>query len=221
MEKNKKQYQLVIFDVDGTLMDTSEGLLQSTILMMEEMKYEIPCRDVLLSFVGPRIQDSLQRVYGLQGEELNQAATVFRNYYKKEQNLLRAKPYDGIFELLEYLKEKKMHMAVATNKRQDFVERLLEEYGFLPYVELICGTDLGGKLSKTDLIHKCTQEFSDCSLGETVLIGDSSYDAIAAHEAGIDFIGVTYGFDFHTKEDVIHWNNAGIADSPRKIKEIL
>lgn len=214
------KYKLIIFDVDGTLLDTSEGLLKSTISMMEEMKYEIPAQDVLLSFVGPRIQDSLQRVYSLQGEELNQAAAVFRNYYKDE-NLLLAEPYDGVFKLLEYLKKKRIHMAIATNKRQDFVEKLMEEYGFSPYIELICGTDLGGKLKKADLIHKCICKFPDYHKNEIVMIGDSSYDAIAAQEVGIDFIGVTYGFEFQTKEDVNKWKNVGIADNPITLKEMI
>lgn len=215
---DNKKYKLVIFDVDGTLLDTSEGLLNSTIYTINQLGYDMPSQDVLCSFIGPRIQDSFHRVYGLTGEELDRAATVFRNHYKKGDVLL-AKPYDGVYEILEWLKKMGMHIAVATNKRQDFVEELMGKYEFSPYIESVCGTDFEGKLQKADLIRMCIQGFSDCRTDEVVMIGDSSYDAIAAQDVGIDFIGVTYGFEFCTEEDVSRWANVGIADSLMMLKE--
>ena len=215
---DNKKYKLCIFDVDGTLLDTSEGLLSSTTYTIRQLGYDMPSQDVLRSFIGPRIQDSFQRVYGLTGEELDRAAAVFRNHYK-EGDVLLARPYDGVYEILEWLKKKGMHISVATNKRQDFVEELMKKYGFYPYIELVCGTDFEGKLKKADLIRMCMQEFSDCRTDESVMIGDSSYDAIAAQDVGIDFVGVTYGFDFRTEDDVRRWANVGIADSLMMLKE--
>lgn len=217
MEINRKKYKLVIFDIDGTLLDTSEGLLKSTVYTIKKLGYVMPPNEVLSSFIGPRVQDSFQRVYGLHGEELDRATTIFRNHYK-EGDVLLAKPYEGVYEVLDWLKERKIHMAVATNKRQDFTEALMEKFGLISYMEFVYGTDMEGKLKKVDLIRKCISSFSDCSKKETVMIGDSSYDAIAAHEAGVDFIGVTYGFDFHTKEEVGKWANIGCVVN---INEIL
>lgn len=220
MEMNKKKYKLAIFDVDGTLLDTSEGLLNSTIYTIKQLGYPMPSQEVLLSFIGPRIQDSFQRVYGLQGNELNEASTVFRNHYK-EGDVLLAKPYDGVYEILDWLKERKIHMAVATNKRQDFADKLMKKYNFMSYIELVYGTDFEGKLRKTDLIRMCIEKFPDCRADEVVMIGDSSYDAIAAQEAGVNFIGVTFGFEFSQKEDLNTWKNAGYADSFRALKDNL
>lgn len=217
MEANRKKYKLVIFDLDGTLLDTSEGLLSSTIYTIKRLGYDMPSREVLLSFVGPRIQDSFRRVYGLRGEELSAAAAVFMEHYKKGDVLL-AKPYEGVYDVLNRLSERKIHMAVATNKRQDFTEELLGKYGFMPYMGCVCGTDMEGKLTKADLIRKCMDNFPGCSKDDSVMIGDSSYDAAAAREAGIDFIGITYGFEFRTAEDVGKWPNVGCVDNLAMLK---
>lgn len=208
MEMNKKAYRLVIFDVDGTLLDTSEGLLNTTVYTIKQLGYEMPSHEVLMSFVGPRIQDSLRRVYDLQGEELDRAAAIFRNWYK-EGDVLLAKPYEGVYELLRMLKANGIRMAVATNKRQDFTDRLMERYGFAPYMDFIYGTDMAGKLTKADLIRRCVNSFPDITKEEAVMLGDSAYDAIAAREAGVDFAGVTYGFEFRTKDDVDKYPNVG------------
>ena len=127
------------------------------------------------------------RVYGLQGDELNRAAGIFRKKYK-EGDVLLARPYEGIYDVLGWIRKRGMHVAVATNKRQDFVDELMEKYNFLPYVEAVYGTDMEGALKKSDLIQKCVNKFPECRNEQVVMIGDSSYDAIAAQEAGVDFL---------------------------------
>lgn len=217
---NRKNYKLAIFDVDGTMLDTSEGLLASTVYTINALGYPLPEQSVLESFIGPRIQDSLSRVFGLKGDALNQAAKMFRDHYKAG-NALLAKPYDGIYDVLDLLKEQGIHIAVATNKRQDFVDGLMEKYAFLPYVEAVFGTDFAGKLTKTDLILSCMEKLRIGEKENVLMIGDSAYDAKAAQEAGIDFIGVTYGFDFKTPEEVSAWKNAGCAGSLMELKHFF
>lgn len=97
-------YKLVIFDVDGTMLDTSEGIIASAVWTINMLGYQRPEKTVLESFVGPRIQDSLNRVYGLRGEELAYAAKIFRDHYKKG-DVLQAKPYEGIYEIMDMLKK--------------------------------------------------------------------------------------------------------------------
>lgn len=219
MNKNNN-YQLVIFDVDGTMLDTSEGLLASAVYTIKKLGYKLPEKSVLDSFVGPRIQDSLEKVYGLKGEELQNSAKIFRDHYK-EGDVLRAQPYDGIYEVLEMLKEQGVHIAVATNKRQDFVDELMKKYSFEPYVEAVYGTDFEGKLQKVDLIRLCMEKLQMKEKNEVVMIGDSVYDAEAAQNAEINFIGVTYGFDFKTEADVNKWENTGCAHNLKELGQIL
>jgi len=214
------RYRLVIFDVDGTMLDTSEGLIASAIYTIHQLGYELPTQDVLESFVGPRIQDSLSRVFGLEGEELSGAASIFRERYKQGDVLL-AKPYEGIYEILGLLKQRDVHVAIATNKRQDFVDALVKKYDFEPFIEVVYGTDFQGKLKKSDLLHMCMDKLQITEPKEVVLVGDSDYDAEAAETVGIDFIGAIYGFDFKTKSDVDKWNNVGCISSLGELEQII
>ncbi len=220
MNSNKRQYKLIIFDLDGTLLDTSVGIINSVEYTIKKMGYKTLSQEELRLFVGPRIQDSLEKVYGIQGEELSMASNIFRNRYK-EGDVFLANPYEGIEILLKRMKSMGVHIAVATNKRQDFADALLEKQGFLKYIEVVCGTDMQGKLKKEDLISRCINAFSECNSKNTIMIGDSSYDAEAAEKAGVDFVGVTYGFEFETLSDVNKWSNVGVVDSPLKLIEMI
>lgn len=220
MEMTEKKYKLVIFDVDGTILDTSEGLLASTVYMIEKLDYPMPDPDVLRSFVGPRIQDSVERIFGLQGSQLKEAVDIFRDRYK-EKDVLRACPYNGIFNVLSALKEQGIHITVATNKRQDFTDELMKKYNFSSYVEGVYGTDAAGKLRKIDLLKKCLDQFPEYDSKSAVMVGDSSYDAEAASALGIDFVGVTYGFDFKEEKDLANWPYTGIAANPNELIDIL
>ena len=212
--------KLVIWDVDGTLLDTSEGLLSSVRYMIRELGLNSLTDEELRSFVGPRIQDSLQRIYGLEGEKLKTAAAVFREHYK-QGDVLVANPYDGIEELLINLKNRGIYQAIATNKRQDFVDALVDKCGYGEYFTHVHGTDLAGKYLKKDLIRFCISDYDGLEDKDAVMIGDSDYDAIAATEAGIDFIGVTYGFDFKKPEDVVGYHPVGVANSVMELSKIL
>lgn len=214
------KYKLVVWDVDGTLLDTSPGLISSTRFMIDSLGLPEISDEVLKSFVGPRIQDSLKRVYGLTGEELSNAATVFRNHYK-EGDVLKAALYPGISELLVCLHDAGIKMAVATNKRQDFTDSLMAEFGFDRYLDCVFGTDPAGKYVKTDLINMCIDFFPGIAKSDAVMIGDSAYDAEAAREAGVNFIGVTYGFDFESREDMNEYNPKGAAGDIKELKELL
>ena len=212
---DKAKYKLVIWDVD-----TSEGLLSSAEYTIKKCGYEMPAEEVLKTFVGPRIQDSLARVYGLRGGELEYAVKVFREHYK-EEDVYKAEIYPGIYTVLKRLREAGCHIAVATNKRQDFTDMLMRKYQLADMIQVVYGTDMEGKLTKFDLIRKCMDRFSECGCRDTVMIGDSSYDAIAAQQAGIDFIGVTYGFDFQTHEDIGKWTHVGSADTAGRLLDYL
>lgn len=210
----------IIFDVDGTMLDTSEGMISSVKYMIDKMGYEMPDEDTLESFVGPRIQDSLVRVYALEGEELTKAAATFRDHYK-QGDVLNAKPYEGLEEVLKYLKNKGYVLSIATNKRQDFVDALINKFDLSKYFTKVCGTDMQGKYTKTDLIKQCMEDCLSISEDETVMVGDSSYDATAAKEAGVKFLGVLYGYDFKSMDEMITYNPVYIIKEVTELSNIF
>lgn len=211
-----KKYEIAVFDVDGTLLDTTEGVLASVKYTIDEMGFAPLSDEQLLTFIGPPIQDSFAKAYHLEGDILQEIATCFRNRYK-DYELFKAVPYDGIYKLFDKLSEKGIKIAVATYKRQDYAEAILKHFGFDRYTNILCGADHENKLKKVDIIRKCMDDLGVCDYSKAVMIGDSSHDAIGAREIGMDFIGVTYGFDFKSMSEVFQYDAIGAADYPESI----
>ena len=207
------RYDLVIFDLDGTLLDTTEGVLSSVKYTIQKMGFE-PLDDKALStFIGPPIQDSFAKAYGLEGPILQEIATVFRNRYSTMEYLIQATPYEGIYQLLEQLRQRGIQTAVATYKREDYALTLLKHYHFDRYMDIMYGGDHENKLKKKDIIEKCIVTAGIDDLSRVVMIGDTVSDVIGAKGIGVDFLGVTYGFGFTTAADVMeHPSSVGSAD---------
>lgn len=215
-----RHFETVVFDVDGTLLDTTEGVLASVKYTIEQFGLNNLAEEQLKAFIGPPIQDSFARTYGLDGPVLQELATVFRNRYKSV-DLLKAKPYEGIYEVFEELVKNGKKIAVATYKRQDYATEILKHFGFDKYTNILYGADHENKLKKKDIIEKCLHDTGTLDYEKAVMIGDSDNDAIGAEKIGISFIGVTYGFGFKTKEDVEKYSNVGCARQPWQILEFL
>ncbi|MEH2944195.1 HAD-IA family hydrolase [Lachnospiraceae bacterium KK002] len=212
-------FRLVIFDVDGTLLNTSEGILESVRYTIKKYGLEMLEESVLKTFIGPPIQESFQRAYHLDEETVKKLTETFRDRYKSV-DLLKAVPYEGIFDVFRYLKESGTRIAIATYKRQDYAEIILRHFGFGAYSDIIFGADHNNKLRKSDIIKKCLSAAQLDSSAEAVMIGDSENDATGAKEAGVQFIGVTYGFGFQNQymEKV---SALGMADEPIQLKKYL
>ena len=185
-------YRGIIFDLDGTLLDTSEGVLSSVRHTIKTMGYRELPEETLLTFIGPPVKRSLMEHYGLDDAEADRATAVFRDQYKNV-DLLKARPYDGILPLLERLKSQGFLIGVATLKREDYALTILEHFGIAERCDLICGSDFASKMQKTDVLDKCLKGLN-LSPAEAVLIGDTASDGSGAKCSGTDFIAVTYGF---------------------------
>lgn len=190
------QYKLIIFDLDGTILDTTEGILLSVDHTIG--KYGLPklSNETLLSFIGPPIQMSFKKIYDLPDEAVQEMAVEFRNCYSDSENLFMAKPYEGIYKLFSYLKEHNYQIAIATYKREDYALRLLKRFHFDDYTDIMFGGDNDNKLKKKDIIIKCLQKAGINNPREALMIGDTEHDANGAKELGMDFVAVTYGFGY-------------------------
>ena len=124
----KNKYKLVVFDLDGTILDTAEGILASVEYVVEKFGLPKLEKEILPSFIGPPIQDSFSKYYGLTENMLKAATTAFRDNYSSK-TLLLAKPYDGIYKLFDYLSSRGIKIAVATYKREDYALKLLHHFG--------------------------------------------------------------------------------------------
>lgn len=206
----------VIFDLDGTLLDTSEGIYRSVSYVMETLGLPPVSADIMRTFIGPPIQKSFARVYGMDKEEADKAAALFRDRYK-EDDILLATPYEGIFDTINALNATGIRTAVATYKRQDYAEKILIHFGFDRICDAMCGSDAQGLLSKKDIIENAMRSVGVSERRRCVMVGDSDNDAAGAADIGVPFIGVTYGFGFAGKDDVDEFINIGAASSPKEI----
>ena len=163
------------------------------------------------SFIGPPIQDSFQRHYGLTKERAWELATAWRDAYK-DIFLFEAIPYDGIYDMLRYIRGHGIKTGLATNKREDYTRRLLEHFAFTELFDHISGTDLEGHLKKPDLIHVCKDKLGVSDGKRCLMVGDTTNDLDAAKKTGVGFLGVTYGFG--TFE-----NDVQVCKSPGEISE--
>lgn len=194
------KYKVVLFDLDGTLIDTSEGIFNS-VRYAEKMMNLNPLPEFeLQKFIGPPPVSSYMKYHDLTKEEAIQA-TAFHREYGSKFGVYEAKVYDEIPELLERLKNKGVKLGVCTLKRQDIAEKVLEHFCLLKCFDTVVGIDSGESLSKADTINIALQELNHKNKSVVVLIGDSMYDAEGAEEADVDFIGVLYGFGLHIENN--------------------
>jgi len=209
----------VIFDLDGTLLDTREGVIESAKYAAKQMGYaELPY-ETMLSFVGPPIQNSFIKHYGCDQETAQKAANIFRDYYKNTA-LLLAEPYEGIYDLCRVLREHGVKMSVATYKREDYALTLLRHFDFHKYCDPMHGADNNNVLKKEDIVRMCQEEMG-ATKEDSVLIGDTDNDAKGAVKANTPFIAVTYGFGFKNEEDVADYPHVGVANTPLDIAKII
>ncbi|MFQ8981611.1 MAG: HAD hydrolase-like protein [Waltera sp.] len=215
-----KKYDLVIFDLDGTILDTTQGVLAAVKYTIEQMNFEMLPDEQLATFIGPPIQDSFAKAYNLSGDILQNIATIFRNQYK-DHDLLKATPYSGIFDVLQKLEESEIASAVATYKREDYALTLLKHYGFDKYMPIMHGADHENKLKKQDIIQICIDEAGISDKSRVIMVGDTIHDAVGAEKLGVDFIGVTYGFGFKSLEETTTVPNIGFVENPMDIIKLV
>lgn len=214
MVKNK--YEAVIFDLDGTLLDTSEGILSAVKYTIDQFGFSQLTDKQLHSFIGPPIQDSFAKAYNLNEDILQDIATVFRNRYK-DYDLCRAVPYEGIYDTLNQIRKFGIKTAVATYKREDYALILLNHFGFDKYFDIMHGGDHFNVLKKSDIINMCITELGITDNANVVLVGDTTGDELGAQKSGIDFIGVTYGFGYQNDESRKNAKAIGFAQNPYEI----
>ena len=199
-----KQYRAVIFDLDGTLLNTSRGVFSSVLYMAEKMGYPKPEPEVLRTFIGPPIRDSVKRVWGVDDDAAVRAHRFFQEAYIGG-DALKTDQYPGMTDLLRALRNRGIRIGVATLKPDEQARRVLGYTGIAPFIDHVCGTDITGMGSKESRIRDCLETFG-IPAEESVEIGDTLYDAEGAHAAGADFLAVLYGFGPDTVEE---WESAG------------
>ena len=206
------KYKILLWDIDGTLLDTHEGVSNAVRHTLHYFGQNRLHRDILAMVHTPKIKDAFVQIAGLSEDNAQKATDIFRQRYL-EYDLLKAFLYDKILYVLKNCKQSGILQAVATNKRQDCADKICAHFEIDQYCTPIFGGDRYNSFSKADLICRCISAHNIKDMSSIVMIGDTECDKKAAEQIGIDFIGVNYGFGFK--------NIAEYANEPYEILNLL
>ena len=213
-----KKYNPILFDLDGTLTDPGEGIRNSVSYALT--KYGLRMDETELNrFIGPPLAEGFQDFCGFSAAKAAEAVEFYREYYRGK-GMLENRVYNGIPEMLAHLREQGKILAVATSKPEIFARQILHHYELDRFFDVIAGSNLDGSQSKKSEV--AVSALAQCPAapdGTAVLVGDRKHDIEGASLAGIDAIGVTFGYG--SEEELLAAGAPAIAHSVAELEQIL
>lgn len=190
----KCRYHTVMFDLDGTLSDSAQGVHDGIVAALSEMGVPIPDLSDRSRYIGPPLMSTFQRLCGMTEERAKEALVRYRKAYSRD-GTFKNRLYEGMGALLHDLKESGAKVIVTTSKFDEFAKDVLDYLDIRQYFDLVCGSNLdGSRKEKAEVIRHAAKLLGCGITKDMVLIGDTAFDARGAIEAGCDFIAVSYGY---------------------------
>lgn len=186
-------YTSVLFDLDGTLTDSKEGIIKSVEYALIQMGETTEGRLDQHIIVGPPLVTTFRDTFGFSEEKARETYAHFQQRYStigKFEN----RAFDGIVPMLQRLQERGVRSFVATSKPEVHAKAICEKFGIAPYVEMIAGPAVGGTDTKADIIRRILQHIGPDEAKRAVMVGDRQYDVCGARETGLPVIVVGYGY---------------------------
>lgn len=181
----------ILFDLDGTLTDSGEGIINCAALALQHFGLPVPDRATMGRFVGPPLHDSFRR-FGVPEAEIDHAIEIYRSRYipiGKFENT----PYPGIRELLGKLQSEGYRLCVATSKPEQMSVDILEHFDLARYFDIICGASLDASRTEKSKVIAYLLEKTGRSR-RTLMVGDTAFDVLGAKAHGISTVGVSWGY---------------------------
>lgn len=209
------KYKTILFDLDGTLTRSEEGITRSALYAAEKLGFTGYTKEDLLSFIGPPLHTSFMKKMGMTYEQAERAVEYYRERFSTI-GWAENEVYEGIPQLMRSLKLNGAKIAMATAKPQAFAEKIAKKFGFSPYLDALVGPDFSEKGSgKAAIVRKAMEALG----GPVVMVGDRCFDVEGGRANGVDTIGVTYGYG--TEEELREAGATYIAHSVEELADIL
>lgn len=192
----KNLFDVVLFDLDGTLTDPKQGITSCVQYALASIGIDEPDLDELEDFIGPPLKEHFMERYSLDEKTALECVRKYRERYNPI-GVYENKKYDGIDEVLRTLKERGMKLAVASSKPAVLVNTVLEHFDLMKYFDVIAGSELDGtRTRKSDVIRYAFELLDGKGLSHDrpIMVGDRKHDVIGAREAGIPCMAVAYGY---------------------------
>jgi phosphoglycolate phosphatase len=192
--------KLVIFDLDGTLVDSEKDLALSVNAMRDRLGMAALTHELIASYVGQGVTVLVRRALGAEAtdEAVEKGMAIFLNYYRLHM-LDNTTMYPGVREMLEELREKKL--AVLTNKPVNFSREMLRRLGLAGLFSFVYGGNSFAQKKPDPVGVRRLMSDTGVRAQETLMVGDSDTDVLTGRNAGVWTCGVTYGFGAHTLKD--------------------
>lgn len=189
------KYTHLFFDLDGTLIDSKPGIINSLNLTMDALKVSEAERPPdLNAFIGPPLRDSFRMLFGFDNQQAEHATKVYRGYYTA-QGINEFTVFPGIPEVLASLHKHGLNLSLVTSKAEVYAVKLIERTGMTGLFDWISGCELSGKRSeKAELIEYTLDRLGLKPSRDILMIGDRSHDLRGARIAGVSGAGVLYGY---------------------------
>ena len=212
-------YDILLFDLDGTIVDSSRGITNCVIHALEKFGISEPDIKKLYRFIGPPLVDSFREFYGFSDADADAAVAFYRERYR-DIGMYENDVYKGIPELLESLRARGKRIFLATSKPEEFAKKILEYLKLDKYFDLIAGATFDrSRDTKESVIRYALAEGGLAPDGSVVMIGDRLHDVEGAQAVGLDSIGVLWGFG--SREELESAGATCIATTPEELFSIV
>ncbi|MBO5976428.1 MAG: HAD family hydrolase [Oscillospiraceae bacterium] len=189
-----KNYDILLFDLDGTLTDPGLGITNSIMYALEKMGSPIPEREALYRFIGPPLTWTFGNFFGFTEEDTFKAIKFYREHFSVT-GLYENEVYPGVPEMLKKLRDSGKTLAVATSKPEKFAVEILRHFGMAEYFHHICGAAFDEtRGTKHEVIEYALGRLGNPERGDVLMIGDREHDIIGAKASGLGSLGVLYGY---------------------------
>ena len=212
---------VILFDLDGTLLDTSPGIFETANHTMRELGFRELPNAQLRKFVGPPLPACFRVACGLDEKLISTACDIYRKRYAADGGMYKANFYAGVEPLLTDLGRRGITLGVATLKLESLAVKVLEHFGLASFFSTIAGADATGLLDKAGIIDVALDRLQVVDRRDVVMVGDTPHDLEGARSAGVGFVGVYWGFGFnrdHRPEDA---HVLGMIETPSELIRYL
>jgi len=210
------KHDLILFDMDGTLVDSKEGIFNSIAYALDFFGVKAKNSDEWGFLLGPPIRDGFRMLGDFTDGQVEGMVTKYREYFARK-GMFESSLYPNVAEVLEHLKQNNVKMAVATSKVYDYAEKILSYFEIAQYFEIIVGAEMDGRRSeKPEIIAHALNNLDKNREMRTIMAGDRKYDVLGANAHSMPSIGCLWGYGSKTELEV-----AGVTHLAENITDIL
>lgn len=209
----------ILFDLDGTLIDSSEGITRSAQYALAHYGIDEPDLKKIYFFIGPPLMNTFMNHYGFSKEKAVEAVAVYRERYQ-DTGIFECSLYPGVKECIEELKKRGYMIGMASSKPEESCKRILEHFGILELFDDVVGATFDGKIdTKEEVLNEVMRRWSDIPREEMCLIGDTMFDIEGANKVGVPSIAVSFGFD--NVDEMLKAGAKTVVDDLKKLPDVL